>query len=291
MAVLGDKLEARRSDCTPLAGKATLNRLELSRLEPSRYHKISYDAAATEALFVDVFLDAHAVPPPLIILDLEATDDPLHGHQEGRFFQGYYGNYCYLPLCVFCGRHPLVAKLRSGNIDAGAGSVEEMARIVAQIRQGWPKVRADSGFARDALMASCENNDVDFLFGLAKNARLKAEIETNSPRRKSRANAPASRHAASRTLLGGRSRAGAASAGSSPRRNGPAARLIRASSSPRWRARSTRPATSARSSTARAVKRRTATRSVSSTFMPTAPRPIQCAPTYCACGSPQWPMC
>ena len=192
MAVLAGKLEARRSDCAPLAGKSTLNRLELSRPEPSRYHKISYDAAAIEALFVDVFLDAHAAPPPQIILDLDATDDPLHGHQEGRFFQGYYGNYCYLPLYVFCGWHLLVAKLRPANIDAAPtgqarglkahGSVEEVARIVAQIRQRWPKVRillrADSGFARDALMAWCENNDVDFLFGLAKNARLNAEIET-----------------------------------------------------------------------------------------------------------------
>jgi hypothetical protein len=105
MAVLGGKLEAKRLDCAPLAGKSTLNRLELSRVEPSRYHKISYDAAAIETLLVDVFLDAHSTPPSQIILDLDATDDPLHGHQEGRFFQGYYGNYCYLPLYVFCGPH------------------------------------------------------------------------------------------------------------------------------------------------------------------------------------------
>ena len=182
MAVLGGKLEARRADCAPLAGKSTLNRLELSRPEPTRYHKISYDAAAVEGLFVDLFLDAHAVPPPQITLDLDATDDPLHGHQEERFFHGYYDNYCYLPLYVFCGRHLLAAKLRPANIDASAGSIEEMARIVAQIRQRWPKVRillrADSGFAREALMVWCENNGVDFLFGLAKNARLNAEIES-----------------------------------------------------------------------------------------------------------------
>jgi len=181
MAVLGGKLEARRADCAPLAGKSTLNRLELSRPEPTRYHKISYDAAAVEGLFVDLFLDAHAVPPPQITLDLDATDDPLHGHQEERFFHGYYDNYCYLPLYVFCGRHLLAAKLRPANIDASAGSIEEMARIVAQIRQRWPGVRillrADSGFAREALMVWCENNGVDFLFGLAKNARLNAEIE------------------------------------------------------------------------------------------------------------------
>jgi hypothetical protein len=182
MAVLGGKLEARRADCAPLAGKSTLNRLELSRPEPTRYHKISYDGAAIEGLFVDLFLDAHSAPPPQITLDLDATDDPLHGHQEERFFHGYYDNYCYLPLYVFCGRHLLAAKLRPANIDASAGSVEEVARIVTRIRQRWPKVRillrADSGFARDALMTWCESNGVDFLFGLAKNARLNTEIET-----------------------------------------------------------------------------------------------------------------
>jgi hypothetical protein len=132
-------------------------------------------------VFVDLFLDAHAAPPSQIILDLDATDDPLHGHQEGRFFHGYYDNYCYLPLYVFCGRHLLAAKLRPSNIDGSAGSVEEAARIVARIRQRWPKVRillrADSGFARDKLMAWCENNGVDFLFGLARNSRLVGEIE------------------------------------------------------------------------------------------------------------------
>jgi hypothetical protein len=181
MAVLGGKLEARRADCAPLAGKSTLNRLELSRAQPTRYHKISYDATAVEALFVDLFVDAHSAPPPQITLDLDATDDPLHGQQEGRFFHGYYDSYCYLPLYVFCGGHLLAARLRPANIDASAGSVEEIARIVTQIRRRWPKIRillrADSGFARDALMTWCENNDVDFLFGLAKNARLNAEIE------------------------------------------------------------------------------------------------------------------
>jgi len=116
-----------------------------------------------------------------IILDLDATDDPLHGHQEGRFFHGYYDCYCYLPLYVFCGRHLLAAKLRPSNIDASAGSVEEVARIVGQIRTRWPKtrilLRADSGFAREALMVWCEQNRIDFVFGLARNARLVAEIE------------------------------------------------------------------------------------------------------------------
>src|SRR5271154_1520320 len=169
MAVLGGKLEARRADCAPLAGKSTLNRLELGRPEPTRYHKITYDAAAIEGLFVDPFLDAHSVAPPQITLDLDATADPLHGHQEERFFPGYYDNYCYLPLYVFCGRHLLAAKLRPANIDAAAGTVEEIVRIVTQIRARWPRtriiLRADSGFARETLMVWCESNSVDFLFG------------------------------------------------------------------------------------------------------------------------------
>ena len=180
MAVLAGKLEARREDCAPVAGKSTLNRLELSRERPTKYRKIAHEPAAIEALFVDLLLEAHDRPPQQVILDLDATDDPLHGDQEGRFFHGYYDCYCYLPLYVFCGRHLLAAKLRPSNIDASAGSVEEVARIVAQIRRRWPRtrilLRADSGFAREALMAWCETNRVDFVFGLARNARLVEEI-------------------------------------------------------------------------------------------------------------------
>ncbi len=180
LAVLAGKLQAERAGCAPLAGKSTLNRLELSRPEPTRYHKVSCDPAAVEGLFVEVFLEAHKRAPAQIILDLDATDDPLHGHQEGRFFHGYHDCYCYLPLSVFCGRHLLAAKLRRSNIDASAGAVAEMARIVAQIRRRWPRVRillrADSGFAREALMAWCEANRVDYLFGLARNERLEAAI-------------------------------------------------------------------------------------------------------------------
>ena len=182
LATLAGKLTARRSDCAPLAGKSTLNRLELSRAEPTRYARLAADTAAIEKLFVDLFLDGHKSAPEQITLDLDATDDPLHGHQEGRFFHGYYDCYCYLPLYVFCGRHLLAAKLRQSNADASAGAVEDVARIVNQIRARWPRVRillrADSGFAREALMAWCENNRVDYLFGLARNARLIAEIET-----------------------------------------------------------------------------------------------------------------
>lgn len=181
MAVLSGKLAARRKDCAAVAGKSTLNRLELSRPEPTRYHKIGHDAAAIEALLVDIFLEAHAKAPEEIVLDLDATDDPLHGQQEGRFFHGYYGHYCYLPLYVFCGRHLLAAKLRPANIDAAAGATEEVSRIVAQIRRRWPDVRivlrADSGFAREALMAWCEANAVDYLLGLARTSRLVGEIE------------------------------------------------------------------------------------------------------------------
>jgi hypothetical protein len=195
MAVLAGKLRARRKDCAPLAGKSTLNRLELSRPEPTRYHKISHDALRIEGLFVDLFLEAHSQAPEQIILDLDATDDPIHGQQEGRFFHGYYDCYCYLPLYIFCGDELLAAKLRRANIDASAGATEEVARVVAQIRRRWPKVRillrADSGFAREGLMAWCETNAVDYLFGLAKNARLTgtiaaelAEAEVESQRTK-----------------------------------------------------------------------------------------------------------
>jgi Transposase DDE domain group 1 len=182
LALFADRLEPKRSDCAPLAGKSTLNRLEHAPLRPDdRYHKIGHDPAALANLFVDIFLEAHKRPPKQIVLDLDATDDPLHGQQEGRFFHGYYSCYCYLPLYVFCGRHLLAALLRPSNIDAAAGAVAEVRRIVNRIRAAWPRVeillRADSGFARDELMAWCEANRVDYVFGLARNARLVAELE------------------------------------------------------------------------------------------------------------------
>jgi hypothetical protein len=180
LAVLAGKLEARRADCAPLAGKSTLDRLELSREEPTRYHKVSHDPVAIETLFVDLLLDAHKQAPKQIIVELDATDDPLHGLQEGRFFHGYYDCYCYLPLYVFCGRHLLAAKLRRADADAAAGAVAEVARIVALIRRRWRRtrilLRGDSGFARDELMAWCEANRVDYVFGLARNARLEQAI-------------------------------------------------------------------------------------------------------------------
>jgi hypothetical protein len=180
MAVLAGKLEAGREECAPIAGKSTLNRLELSRLQPTRYHKISHNPIAIKRLMVDLFLETHECAPKEIILDLDATDDPVHGEQEGRFFHGYYDCYCYLPLYIFCGRHLLAAKLRPASLDAAAGAVKEVARIVVQIRRRWSHVRillrADSGFARDELMTWCEANGVHFLFGLPQNNRLIAEI-------------------------------------------------------------------------------------------------------------------
>jgi hypothetical protein len=181
LALLSESLTPKRDDCAVLAGKSTLNRLELSVAgAPTRYHRIGTAAGAIEGLFVDLFLEAHTKPPREIVLDLDATDDPLHGQQEGRFFHGYYNCYCYLPLYVFCDRHLLAAKLRRSNIDASAGTVGEVERIVGQIRRTWPAVRiilrADSGFAREGLMAWCEANRVDYVFGLARNERLEERI-------------------------------------------------------------------------------------------------------------------
>ena len=180
--VLG-RLEARRAGCAPLAGKSTLNRLEHAPKQADRYRRIGHDPEAIKRLFVELFLDAHDKAPARITLDLDATDDPIHGRQEGRFFHGYYDCYCYLPLYVFCGDHLLAAKLRRANIDGSAGAVEEVARIVTQIRQRWPRVevllRADSGFAREELMAWAEANKVDYLFGLARNSRLVEHIHVD----------------------------------------------------------------------------------------------------------------
>ena len=181
-AVLAGKLApVLRTDCEALAGKSTLNRLEHTpRRHAAKYHKIDCDGSRVDALFVDLFLEAHERAPQEIVLDLDNTDIPLHGEQEGRFFHGHYDGYCYLPLYVFCGRHLLLAQQRCANVAGSAGAVEEMARIIAQIRQSWPRVRitlrADSGFANDPLMAWCEANRVDYVFGLARNVRLEAVL-------------------------------------------------------------------------------------------------------------------
>lgn len=180
MAVLAGKNNPAPQVGFALAGKSTLNRLELTPAgadETSRYKKIVARHRDLERFFVDAFLQVHTGAPERIVLDLDATDDPLHGHQLGRFFHGYYKSYCYLPLYIFCGSHLLCAKLRPADIDASAGSVRQLERIVGQIRAQWPQVqiviRGDSGFCRDSLMSWCEANQVQYVLGLPKNARLK----------------------------------------------------------------------------------------------------------------------
>jgi Transposase DDE domain group 1 len=177
----GEDRARARDQGKALAGKSTLNRLELTPPgadESSRYKKIVASCASIEEVFVDVFMAAHPVPPERIVLDLDATDDIIHGNQLGRFFHGYYKNYCYLPLYIFCGEHLLCAKLRPSNIDASAGTTTELRRIVSAIRAQWPTVeiliRGDSGFCRDEIMAWCERENVGFILGLAKNKRLNA---------------------------------------------------------------------------------------------------------------------
>lgn len=175
----GDERARARDKGKPLAGKSTLNRLELSPVgadEDSRYKKIVCHTSRVDALFVDVFLQAHDTPPARIVIDLDSTFAPLHGHQLGRFFHGYYDCYCYLPLYVFCGEHLLAVRLRPANIDGAAGALEVIQRIVEQIRARWPQtqivLRGDSGFCRENLMAWCEKSGVDYVFGLARNNRL-----------------------------------------------------------------------------------------------------------------------
>jgi hypothetical protein len=173
-------LAGREALDEPLAGKSTLNRMELGTGINDRYKKITFWKDAIDELLVKVFLEAHQNPPAEIVLDVDTTDLPLHGKQEGRFFHGYYDNYCYLPLYVFCGEHVLCARLREANHDASFGCLQEIGRIVAQIRAAWPAVkivlRGDSGFCRNELMSWCENNGVDFVFGLARNQRLRKII-------------------------------------------------------------------------------------------------------------------
>jgi hypothetical protein len=164
----------------PLAGKSTLNRMELGTGINDRYKKITFWKEGVDELLVNVFIESYDEAPAEIVLDMDTTDLPLHGRQEGRFFHGYYDNYCYLPLYVFCGDHVLCARMREANHDAAYGCLQEIQRIVKQVRMAWPEVkivlRGDSGFCRNELMSWCENNDVDFLFGMARNPRLRRII-------------------------------------------------------------------------------------------------------------------
>jgi hypothetical protein len=175
----GNDRQNARDRGKALAGKSTLNRLELTPVgadRKHRYKKITADLHAIHQFFVNAFVAQHETPPRRIVLDLDATDDPVHGHQLGRFFHGYYDCYCFLPLYIFCGDHPLLALLRPSNIDVPTGALKHLARIVAQVRAVWPDVqiviRGDSGFCREGLMRWCESHGVDYLFGLAKNRRL-----------------------------------------------------------------------------------------------------------------------
>jgi Transposase DDE domain group 1 len=176
LKLLADKEDLEQA----LAGKSTLNRLELSAGTSDRYKKITYWKQAIDELLVDIFIEAHAQAPEEIVLDIDTTDMALHGVQEGRFFHGYYDHYCYLPLYLFSGEHLLCARLRSANIDASAGSLVEVRRIIEQIRLRWPEVRitlrGDSGFCRDELMSWCEDNRVEYVFGFARNPRLRLQI-------------------------------------------------------------------------------------------------------------------
>jgi hypothetical protein len=190
--VKGEQRRRAQDRGKALAGKSTLNRLELTTpdyegsprqkgSDKPETKKIAVDPESIDALLVDLFLDAHQQAPEQIVLDLDATDDIVYGQQEGRFYHGYYHDYCYLPLYVFCGEHLLCSRLRMSNIDASADSVEELEPVIARIHERWPAVkillRGDGGFCRENLMAWCEREGMDYLFGLAQNARLKKQIE------------------------------------------------------------------------------------------------------------------
>ncbi len=294
-AVLAGKLHpVLRSDCEALAGKSTLNRLEhTAKRHGAKYHKIDCDGARVDALLVDLFLEAHEHAPREIVLDLDNTDIPLYGGQDGRFFHGYYDEYCYLPLYVFCGRHLLLARQRRANVAGSDGAIEEVARIVAQIRQKWPKVhiilRADSGFSNDPLMRWCETNRVDYVFGLARNRRLEAALVVELAEAKclcltSGKSARVFRDFKYRTIDSwSRARRvigkaehtpdGAIRASSSPHSNPPEPASMRALST--------------RISTVPAARPRTASASNSS-CLPIAPLPRRWLPISCACRSRPW---
>jgi Transposase DDE domain group 1 len=173
-------LAGREELDAPLAGKSTLNRMELGAGAQDRYKKITFWKDALDELLVRVFIESYESAPAEIILDVDTTDLPLYGQQEGRFFHGYYDSYCYLPLYVFCGEQILGARLRESNHDASFGCLQEIERIVGQIRTAWPAVRiilrGDSGFCRNVLMSWCESHNVDFVFGMARNQRLRKII-------------------------------------------------------------------------------------------------------------------
>lgn len=278
----------------PLAGKSTLNRLEWGAVKQDRYRKISVDSEAVDRFLVEVFLSAHESAPDPIILDLDATDDPLHGEQEGRFFHGYYGEYCYLPLYIFSGSYLLCARLRGSDRDASAGAVTEVERIVAQIRSRWPQVqiilRADSGFAREELMAWCEQQAVDYVFGLARNARLQRALGGELVQAREQFDSRGKPHGSSETSPIGRAKAGPASVGLSARPSTWPKAPIRVSLSPLCRLSRGLPQPCMSSCIALAAKWRIGSKSSSCACLPTVP-PLTIWPaTSCVCGCPRWPI-
>jgi hypothetical protein len=290
------KLLAAQSDLeAPLAGKSTLNRLELSTGTPDRYKKITFWKQALDELLVEVFVEAHATAPEQIVLDIDTTDVALHGDQEGRLFHGYYDHYCYLPLYVFCGEHVLCARLRPANIDASAGSLEEVRRIFEQIRKHWPAVRitlrGDSGFCRDELMSWCENHGVDYVFGFARNPRLRALVadalvQAQQQWEQTRQPARVFVEFSYATTSGSWSRA---------RRVVAKAEHIDGKENPRYGVTSRlgktgRRRSCTRNSIAPVAIWKTASRN-SSSCSPIVPAPSPCAPINCACIFPPWPMC
>ena len=293
----GQERARERDKGKPLAGKSTLNRLELTPVRAdarSRYKKIVADMKGMEGLFVEFFLQAHSRPPQRIVLDFDATDDPVHGDQLGRFFHGYYREYCFLPLYLFCGDELLGAWLRPADIDGSAGAIKKLAAIVKRIRQAWPHVkiviRGDSGFCREPLMRWCEENRVDYVLGLAKNRRLEAELQAELAEAKQQyaATGHAARvfkdfsyqHAGQlEPIAAGGGQGGASAQGRQSAVRGDLA--LRRGSTTRGR--------STRWNTAAAGRWRTASRSSNAFSSPTAPAPRRCVPTSCGCGSPRWP--
>jgi len=293
-----DRRRAQDKGCA-LAGKSTLNRLELTPLDAdaaSRYKKIVARSEAMEDLLVDLFLEAHDTAPAEIILDVDATDDPLHGHQEGRFFHGYYRRYCYLPLYIFCGEHLLCARLRRADQDGAAGTVDELEHIIRRICQWWPQtriiVRGDSGFCREDLMGWCEAHDVDYVLGLAKNSRLKAAISTEMAEAKAQHEAT---EQAARVFKDFRYRT--RTSWSCERRVIGKAEHLAKGENPRFVVTSLSTKTlDARALyedmyCARGDRPKTASRNNSWHCSQTAHQPTRCVPISCACIFPHSPMC
>lgn len=276
----------------PLAGKSTLNRLELTPVgadADTRYKKVTCQTRQVERLFVTLFLQAHSTPPEHIVLDLDATDDPVHGHQLGRFFHGYYKNFCYLPLYIFCGDHLLCARLRPSDIDGAAGALKQLEQIVARIREAWPQVkitvRADSGFCREPIMAWCERRGVDYVLGLAQNTRLVAMITDEQELARQQFEATRQPARVFAELRYQTWKPGAASGVWWPRRSTWPREPTRGSWSRRCRPTTGRHSRCTSGSTAAGARWRTGSRSSNCTCSRTGPAPTRCGPTRSGCSS------